>query len=178
MPRLHSTLISLVLTAAAVAGLFAAVQTLHLGQTATAAARPTVSAHAIAVRRAKLAAWSRTLQRQRAKHPPALPKLPKFAPVPVVTAPPAATPVTVAAAPATAAAPAKVTYVRPAPIVKYQRAKPTKTAATSQSTSGDDEGGDDQGDQQEQGDQGQSGSGDQGGQSGQGSGDGGDGGGD
>jgi hypothetical protein len=125
MSRLHSTLVALVLGAAAAAGLFAAVHTVRLGQKVSA---PKPAAPEIASRQAKLARWSRSLREARAKHPPTLPKLPRFAPVQT-----AATPV---AAPAP-----QVTYVRPQPVVKYQRAsrstQTTTTTATRSSWSDD-----------------------------------------
>lgn len=129
MPRLHSTLIALVLGGAAAAGLFALVKTVQLGQTAAAAPRVTVSAHELSARRAKLARWSHALERARAKRPPALPKLPKFAPIPT---PPPAPAAPVSAAPAAAS----VTYTRPATVVEYRHA--AKPAASAQSQ-GDDQ---------------------------------------
>jgi len=139
MSRLHSTLLALALGAVAAAGLFAAVQTVRLGQR-VAATKPAVPARQLASRQAKLVRWSQSLRRERAKRPPELPKLPKFAPVaaPAVSAAPTA---------AVAAAPAPVKYVRPKPVVKYKRAsQPATTTTTSQSPS-DDQGetGDDSG---------------------------------
>jgi hypothetical protein len=127
MSRLHSTLVALVLGAVAAGGLFAAVQTVRLGQNAL---KPTQAAvRELASRQAKLARWSQSLRDARAKHPPALPKFPKFAPVPAPAAP-SATPVAAAAAP--------VRYVRPRPVVKYRRSSTAKTTTTAQSSSSDD----------------------------------------
>ena len=133
MSRLHSTLVALVLGAAAAAGLFAAVHTVRLGQKVSA---PKPAATGVfASRQAKLARWSRSLRKARAKHPPTLPKLPRFAPV--------QTP----AAPVVAAAP-QVKYVQPPPVVKYRRASrsaKTTTTTTNQSSRSDDGGPSDDG---------------------------------
>ena len=72
MSRLNSTLIALVLGATAVAGLFAAVRTVRLGQSASAPQTVSATPQKLAARRAKLVHWSRSLERARAKHPPAL----------------------------------------------------------------------------------------------------------
>jgi hypothetical protein len=138
MSRLHSTFIALVLAAATATGLFAAVHSVRLGQKVSATHPTSVSARDIASRRAKLARWSRSLHRALAKRPPALPKLPKFAPVQVPQAP---TPATAPAAAATPAAP-PVTYVRPKPVVTYRHAA---TPTTSTTTTWSDDGGSDDG---------------------------------
>lgn len=136
MSRLHSTLIALVIGGAAAAGLFAAVHTVRLGQT-VAATRPAGStARQIAQREAKLARWSRSLDAALAKHPPALPKLPHYAPVP------AAAPATGAVAAAPPAQP-RVTYVQPPPVVRYRHAPPSTTTTTTGWS--DDSGSDDNG---------------------------------
>ncbi|HUZ16417.1 MAG TPA: hypothetical protein VMU72_09615 [Gaiellaceae bacterium] len=133
MSRIHSTLIALVICAAATAGLYAAVHTVRLGQKAPA---PSVSAQQVALRQAKLAAWSRSLHATLVKRPPALPKLPHFAPVAVQPAP----------APSAAPAPAPVTYVRAPTVVKYKHAtagtKTTTTTGWSDDGSGGNGGGD------------------------------------
>jgi hypothetical protein len=128
MSRLHSTFVALVLGAAASAGLFAGVHTVRLGQK-TSPAASTNSAQQIASRQAKLARWSQSLRDARAKHPPALPKIPKFAPVPAASAAPAA---------AQAAAAPPVRYVRPRAVVKYRHASksPQTTTATQWSDDG------------------------------------------
>jgi hypothetical protein len=137
MTRLHSTLVAFVLGAAAATGLFALSRTIRLGQGA-AAAQPALIARELATRQAKLAHWSHSLALARAKHPPALPKIPKFAPVHI---PPAAP----AAAPAAAAAP-QVTYVRPSAVVTYRHASaPHTSTGSSKSASSDDRGSDDHG---------------------------------
>jgi hypothetical protein len=131
MSRLHSTLIALLIGLAATAGLYAAVRTAQLGQKAPA---PSISARDVALRQAKLAAWSRSLHATLAKHPPALPKLPHFAPV--ATPPPAPPP------PAVATAQPPVTYVQAPTVVKYQHA-PAPTTTTSTTSWSDDGSGDD-----------------------------------
>jgi hypothetical protein len=131
MSRLHSTLVAFVLGAAAATGLFAMVRTVRLGQT-VAAPKPALITRELAVRQAKLARWTRSLEQARAKHPPALPKIPKFAPVHI---PPAAPP----AAPATAATP-QVTYVQPRAVVTYRHASAPHTSTGSSKVSGSDDG--------------------------------------
>jgi hypothetical protein len=150
MSRIHSTLIALLIGAAATAGLYAAVHTAQLGQKAPASS---VSAHVLASRQAKLAAWRHSLDATRAKRPPALPKLPHFAPVRAQPAP----------APAAVTAPPPVTYVQAPTVVKYEHSPaPTTTTSTTSWTedeSGDDDSGDDSsGD--DGGDDGDSGGGD------------------
>jgi hypothetical protein len=135
MTRLHSTLVAFVLGAAAATGLFAMSRTIRLGQGA-AAAQPALVARELASRQAKLARWSHSLEQARAKHPPALPKIPKFAAVHI---PPAAP-----AAPAAAAAP-QVTYVRPSAVVKYKHATAPHTSTGSSKSASSDDGGSDDG---------------------------------
>ncbi len=140
MSRLNSTLIALVLGAAAAAGVFAAAQTVRLGQSASASQAVPVAAPEIAARTAKLTHWSRSLARARAKHPPALPKIPKFAPVPVPAASPSApvrTSIAASSAPPVKAPPVK--YVRPAPVVEYQQTTQPATTTSPQASSSDDE---------------------------------------
>jgi hypothetical protein len=133
MARIHSTLIAFVLGAAATAGLYAAVHTVRLGQQAAA---PSVSTRDVALRQAKLAAWRHSLDAALAKRPPALPKLPHFAPVPVRPAPP----------PSVATAPPPVTYVQAPTVVEYKRAPAAKTTKSTKSWSDDGSSGDDGGD--------------------------------
>lgn len=139
MSRLHTTLVALVLGAATAAGLFAAVRTVQLGQKTSAPETAPLAARDLASRQAKLDRWSMSLRQQRAKQPPALPKLPKFAPVktsPPVAAAPAASP---------AAAAPQVSYVRPT-VVKYRHASASKSMTSSHaSRSGDDGTSDDAG---------------------------------
>ena len=133
MTRIHSTLIALVLGAAAAAGLYAAVNTVRLGQKASV---PSISRHDLAARQAKLSSWNRSLGAALAKRPPALPKVPHFAPAPVPA------PVQQAAAPPTVAtAQPHVTYVHAPTVVVYKHA-PTPTTTTP-TGSGDDGSGDD-----------------------------------
>ena len=151
MSRIHSTLIALLIGAAATAGLYAAVHTAQLGQKAPA---QSVSSHILASRQAKLVAWRHSLDAVRSKRPPALPKLPHFAPVRTQPAP---------APSVVTAPPPPVTYVQAPTVVKYEHAPaPTTTTSTASSTedeSGDDDSGDDSsGD--DGGDDGDSGGGD------------------
>jgi len=132
MSRIHSTVIALVIGAAATGALFASVRPVQLGQRAPA---PSVFAHELASRQAKLAAWSRSLEATLAKHPPALPKLPHFAPVAAQAAP----------RPSVAPAKAPVTYVQAPTIVKYQHT-PAPTTTTSTDSWSDDDPGDDSSD--------------------------------
>lgn len=142
MSRLHSTLVALVLGAAACAGFFAAVHTVRLGQKASVAKPVPVAARELAARRAKLTRWSHSLEQARTKRPPALPKLPEFAPVQTSQA---ATPAS-GAAPAPTAPP-PVEYVQPQQVIKYRRASAPAAATTSGTTESwsDDSGGSDDG---------------------------------
>ena len=137
MSRLHSTLIALVLGSVAAAGLFAGVKTVRLGQKVSRPTHP-VAARELAFRQAKLDRWSRSLWAQRAKRPPALPKFPKFAaPVSSQAAAPAAS-----TAATTSPTTAPVKYVRPRPVVSYQRpaAKSSTTATSTGQSWPDDDG--------------------------------------
>lgn len=127
MSRLHSTLIALVLGSVAVAGVFAGVKTVRLGQKVPASTHP-VAARELAFRQARLDRWSRTLRAEQAKRPPALPKVPTFAPV---SSPQPA-----------ASAASQVRFVRPKPAVEYQRAAGQSPAAgtTTQQAWSDDDG--------------------------------------
>jgi uncharacterized membrane protein YgcG len=190
MKRLHAIAISILLAAGAVAGATAALRTVHLGAATATGGPASVPEKVLAARRAKLAAWSASLRQADAVRPPALPKMPAFAPVavPAVVAQQVATRVEagskvrrvvkrrvvelppkhiVTAAPA---ATEQVTYVQPPPVVQYQQAPPAAAAATappSSSGEGDDSAG-----------HGDSGGGSGGSSSGDGGGHGGDGGGD
>lgn len=134
MSRLHSTLVALVLGAATAAGLFAAVQTVQLGQKVSAPKTVALAPRDLAFRQAKLDRWSKSLRRQRAKRPPALPKLPKFAPVPHAAPAPAQ------AAPAAPTAAAPVRYVRARAVVKYRHGSPPPASTTSSQPSRSDDG--------------------------------------
>lgn len=140
MSRLHSTFVALVLAAVAAAGLFAAVKTVRLGQRVSAQT-PAHATRDLASRQAKLTRWSESLHKQLAKRPPALPKLPTYAPVqapPATAASPSATRVAAASPP--------VKYVRPKPVVKYRHASaPTTTTTSTQPSWSDDDGSDDSG---------------------------------
>jgi uncharacterized membrane protein YgcG len=135
--RIHSTLIALVVSAAFTTGLYATVHTVRLGQKT---AVPTISAHDLAARQAKLASWRNSLDAALAQRPPALPKKPHFAPVHVTPQAPSSY----------VAAPTPVTYVHAPTVVKYKQAPTTTTTtttttSTSEDDSGDDSGGDDSG---------------------------------
>lgn len=136
MPRLHSTLIALVLGSIAAAGVFAGVKTVRLGQKVSARTDP-VAARELASRQAKLDRWSESLRAQRAKQPPALPKLPRF---PSVSSTQGAAPTGPTAAPASSSVAPQVRYVRPKPVVQYKRAAAMSSATTTtqQSWSEDD----------------------------------------
>src|SRR4051812_45063026 len=125
MNRIHSTLIAVLIGAAAAAGLYAAVHTVRLGEKAPASS---VSAHDLASRHAKLAAWGPSLEAARAKRPPALPKLPHFAPVAARSAAP----------PTVATAQPDVTYVRAPTVVKYEHEPTPATTTPTNSWSDDD----------------------------------------
>jgi hypothetical protein len=124
MSRIHSTLIALVLGTAATVGLYAGVHTVRLGQKALA---PSVSAR-------DLAAWGHSLHATLAKHPPALPKLPHYAPVRAQQAPP----------PSVAIAQPHGTYVHAPTVVQYKQtaAPPTTTTTGSWSDDGSGDGSD------------------------------------
>jgi uncharacterized membrane protein YgcG len=131
MSRLHATFVALALGAAAVAGLSAAARTVRLGQKTSAPQSTHAAAREIAFRRAKLARWSRSLSEARVKHPPALPKIPKFAPV---QRPPAVA----AASPSAAVEASSVTYVRGKAVVKYRHATAPPTTTTTPTSWSDD----------------------------------------
>ena len=139
MSRLHSTLLALVLGAAAIAGLFAAVQTVRLGQKTSAQTSTRAAARDLAFRQARLTRWSRSLQEARAKRPPALPKIPKFAPV---ESPPATASPVAQTAPT---APPKVTYARRQTVVEYRHATGSPSTATTSAAWSDDGGQSDDG---------------------------------
>ena len=128
MNRIHSTLMALVIGAAATAGLYAVTKTAQLGQKA---AVPSVSVRGVASRQAKLDTWRRSLDAARAKRPPALPKVPHFTPVPARPA-----------SPSPAAAQPRVTYVQAPPVVKFERGPAPPTTRETSSWS-DDESSDD-----------------------------------
>ena len=148
MSRLHGLIVSLLLAGGVTAGALAATRTIHLGQ--AAAATPKVADSVVVSRRAQLDTFETSLHKADAAKPPALPKIPKFAPVTIPTVPPPPAPVRTAA-PAPQPAPAKpaapkvnhvtklaavapqaeppVEYVQPPPVVQYQQA-PTPPAAS------------------------------------------------
>jgi hypothetical protein len=108
VPRTQTLVVALSLGLAAAFGVLALTKTVHLGQ--AAAAKP-VSERLIAKRNAELDRFEASLRAQLRKRPPAVPKLPSLP----VAAPAAATP------PASAqAAPQRVVYVRPAPIIVHK----------------------------------------------------------
>jgi hypothetical protein len=139
MGRKHALAISALLAGCVGAGAAAAMKTVHLG--AAAAKPPHVADAVIAAQQAKLDRYAATLEKARKARPPALPRVPHYAPV-VIPAPQTAR--NLASAPASApkpAAPPPVKYVRPPPIVQTVQAPPQAPPAWS----GDDGGGDDGG---------------------------------
>lgn len=125
MARLHTTLLSLLLGVVAVLSLHAGLGTLELGAAASTPHVATVPAREIAARRAKLLRWSHALSRERARRPPALPRVPHFKAVHVPVAPPPAPP----------SEPSRVTYVQSPPVVRVTRTAPaTKPTTTSGSS--------------------------------------------
>jgi hypothetical protein len=102
MTRTHAAILALAVALAAIAGTFAALRTTQLGASART---PSVSQAAVAARAHALDRTERALAAALRHTPPALPKLVQ----PVAAAAPAAAPA--------AAAPQRVVYVRPAPVV-------------------------------------------------------------
>ena len=111
MPRKAVFIVALSLAFAAVTGTIALTKTVHPGQ---AAANPAVSDRAIAKRTAQLNRFEASLRAQLGKQSPAVPKLP---PAPAASSGPA---VSATSAPVAAAAPQRVVYVRPAPIIVHK----------------------------------------------------------
>jgi hypothetical protein len=110
MPRKAVLIVALSLVFAAVTGTIALTKTVHLGQ---AAAKPPVSDRLIAKRSAMMDRFEASLRAQLRRKPPAVPRLPHL---PAVSSTPAAS----AAPVPVAAAPQRVVYVRPAPIVVHK----------------------------------------------------------
>jgi len=109
MPRKAVFIVVLALGFAAVTGTIALTRTVRIGQ---ASAKPAVSTHVIAKRKAQLDRFEASLRAELKRKPPAIPKLP---PPPAATSAPAAAP---AAAPAPSAQ--RVVYRRPAPIIIHK----------------------------------------------------------
>jgi hypothetical protein len=121
MARKHAFILAIALGLAATVGAVAAVNTAQLG-------KPQAKASTVATQNVALRKRTTLLDRQEAalkkaltKHPPKLPRVPKFAPVAMPSAP---APVQVAAAPTAAppaaaapAAPQRIEYRRAAPVV-------------------------------------------------------------
>lgn len=82
----HRITLAVALAVSAVAGTAAATQTVHLGADHKAA--PTLSASQLAAQKAKLAAADRSIDTALAARPPALPKVPRFAPLGEPSVPP------------------------------------------------------------------------------------------
>jgi hypothetical protein len=110
MPRKAVLIVALSLAFAAVTGTIALTKTVHLGQTS---AKSAVSGRLVANRTAQLDRFEASLRAQLRKRPPAVPALPAASPTSSAPA------VAGTAAPA-AAAPQRVVYVRPAPIVVHK----------------------------------------------------------
>lgn len=79
MRSTHRITLAVALAVSAVAGTAAASQTVHLGADAKEA--PPISAKVLAAQKAKLAAADRSIDTALAARPPALPKVPEFAPL-------------------------------------------------------------------------------------------------
>jgi uncharacterized membrane protein YgcG len=155
MRRPHAIALSLLLGVGCAAGIAAATRTVHLGAATAAATAPTVPRAVLASRRTKLEAWSVSLQKTRTARPPALPRLPRFAPVVVPTvsvrhpAGTAAAPTShivvhrivhhVVVRPTPPAATQPITYVQPPPIVQYAQPPATTTAASGTGSEGSDD---------------------------------------
>jgi hypothetical protein len=141
MHRLHTTLIALLLSGCAVAGAAAAIRIVHLGARGSTPAPERVGDSVVAARQAKLDTWQAQLAKARASRPPALPKVPTFAPVVVPAVParqvaaaaPAAPEADASAVTAPKPATQAVTYVQPPPVVTYRQA-PTQAAPAAQPT--------------------------------------------
>ena len=99
MNRVHALVVSVVLGTAGVAGAVATTRTMHLG--AASASPAQVDRSALRTRTRRLDTWSKALARTLAKRPPALPAMPRFAPVAIPSYAATAIPVarTVAATP-------------------------------------------------------------------------------
>jgi hypothetical protein len=85
MRRPYAFAISLLLGGGIAAGAAASLRTAHLG--AAPATPATLPDRTVAHRRAKLATWSASLQKARKAKPPALPRVPRYAPVQIPTMP-------------------------------------------------------------------------------------------
>lgn len=105
MRRTHATAIALLLGTAGVAGTLAATRTVHLG---ASSAQPKLTERQIVQRSHQLDRFEASLRKSLAQRPPALPA------VSATSAPGAAV---ASSAPLPAAAPVRVVYRRPAPIV-------------------------------------------------------------
>lgn len=158
MRKAHAFVVSSLLAGSVVAGALAAMKTAHLG---AAASKPSaVAGSVIAAQQGKLNGWSVSLRKALKAKPPALPKVPHFAPVEIP-----AVPSLLASAPApavrrvvhrTIAAPARkqlpaaiaplptTTAAPPAPVVTYvQAVTSTGWSDDSGGDAGHDDGGGD-----------------------------------
>ena len=147
MSRKHSLVISVLLGACVVTGASAALKTTHLGQAGKKADLTPTSV--IEARRAKLDLYEASLQKALRAKTPALPAVPRFAPVslPVVaSAPVAATAPTTAPDPTVTSPPPTTTPAapaQPAPVIQYaQPTVPTTGQGGDDEHEGDDSGGD------------------------------------
>jgi hypothetical protein len=148
MSRKHSLVISVLLGACVVTGASAALKTTHLGQAGKKADLTPTSV--IEARRAKLGLYEASLQKALRAKTPALPAVPRFAPVsmPVVaSAPVAATAPTTAPDPTVTSPPPTTTTppaapAQPAPVIQYaQPTVPTTGQGGDDEHEGDDSGG-------------------------------------
>lgn len=148
MSRKHSLVISVLLGACVVTGASAALKTTHLGQASQKADLTPTSV--IEARQAKLDLYEASLQKALRAKTPALPAVPRFAPVsmPVVasapvaaTAPTTAPDPTVTSPPPTTTTP-PATPAQPAPVIQYaQPTVPTTGQGSDDEHKGDDSGG-------------------------------------
>jgi len=87
MRSTHRSVLAVALAVSAAAGTAAVAQTVHLGADAKKPA--TISASALKAQKAKLAAADRSIDSALGAKPPKLPPVPKFAPLPAPSVPPA-----------------------------------------------------------------------------------------
>lgn len=114
MPKIHVVALSLLLGGVTVAGAAAAMKTVRLGASVAATRTTSVPDAVVAARRRKLDTWSAQLQHAKAARPPALPAVPRYAPVEIPTVPAALE--AAAAAPPPAPAPAAPQRVVAGPV--------------------------------------------------------------
>ncbi len=152
MSRKHSLVISVLLGACVVTGASAALKTTHLGQAGKKA--DLTPASVIEARRAKLGRYEASLQKALRARTPALPAVPRFAPVsmpvvasaPVAEAAPTTAPDPTVTSPPPTPTPTTTTPpaapAQPAPVIQYvQPTVPTPGQSGDDEHEGDDSGG-------------------------------------